>query len=218
MLKNEINTNSTLTPAMTDAPLLIGICGKMGSGKSTVAEHIEKQRTMWSFGFADPLKSMCMASFELSHDQMCTQKGKATLDPRWGVTPRTILQRMGTDVVRDMFPAMFPEAGLDQESLWIRLARNKVETAHSDNCSVVISDVRFPDEARFIHEAGGQLWRIDRPEQNDQDDNDAAPRHASENVDALAKYVDHVLANTGTIEQLHQQATALLGDVTDSNR
>jgi hypothetical protein len=62
---------------------------------------------------------------------------------------RGLLQRMGTEVGRQMFG----------EQVWINKAMEIAE--REDN--VVFSDVRFHNEADAILRAGGRLWRVTRP-------------------------------------------------------
>tara|TARA_E500000331_G_scaffold206374_1_gene197935 strand:- start:1684 stop:2223 length:540 start_codon:yes stop_codon:yes gene_type:complete len=69
--------------------------------------------------------------------------------------------------------------------------------------SVVITDVRYPNEADAIQSAGGTLIRIDRPD---------VPRldHPTEN--ALDDYdFDHVIDNSGSVEELCDAVRAIVG-------
>lgn len=66
---------------------------------------------------------------------------------------------------------------------------------------LVVSDLRFPNEARRVHELGGICVRIDRP--------DVKLRHGSD--DELRGFGgwDAVIENTGTVADLEAQAVAI---------
>jgi hypothetical protein len=65
------------------------------------------------------------------------------------LTPRWVLQYWGTEVCRHGF----------HDDIWIASVENKMRKT-ADN--IVISDVRFPNEIRAIHNAGGVVVRIKR--------------------------------------------------------
>lgn len=121
---------------------------------------------------------------------------KEVVDPRWGFSPRWALQRLGTEGIRNSIG----------DGVWIRAAKLRVERLFERNKQhsnvlagqlegVVISDVRFPNEADAIREWGGQVWRVVRPGMP------LVEAHVSET--AMDDYVvDHVIPNDGTLEDL----------------
>jgi hypothetical protein len=67
---------------------------------------------------------------------------------------------------------------------------------------VVISDVRFPNEAEAIKKLGGSVWRINRRNHS------AANGHTSEH--ALDNYMfNHVIYNDGTVDDLTDEVFML---------
>jgi len=60
------------------------------------------------------------------------------------------LQLIGTEALRNNF----------QQDLWFITVQNRIRKNPDQN--VVISDVRFPNEIKFIQEHGGKLIRINR--------------------------------------------------------
>lgn len=81
---------------------VIGIVGPAGSGKSSVAGYMRDAYGAKLYAFARPLKEMCRAAFDLSEAQVWgTQAEKEAIDPRYGVSARWILQRVGTDGLGD---------------------------------------------------------------------------------------------------------------------
>lgn len=73
----------------------------------------------------------------------------------------------------------------------------------SEGSNVAIPDVRFPDEANAIRDAGGILIRIDRAD---------IPKIDHPNESALDDYdYDHVIENNGTKQQLGEAVRAITG-------
>lgn len=138
--------------------LLVGITGHMGSGKTTVAKYLINQQNFVEKSFADPLKAACKALFLFSDEQVFgTQEQKATPDPRWfGCSPRTALQFVGTELLRNNLDQIMPGLGqavfVHHFKLWFE--------SQSDN--VVLHDVRFLNEAKALKDLGGIVIRIRR--------------------------------------------------------
>jgi hypothetical protein len=81
---------------------------------------------------------------------------------------------------------------------WVMIARAETQRIMADDRSVVIDDVRFPNEAAMIRDLGGELWRIDRPGVTYSGD------HSSEGgLEDIT--TDRVIANDGTIAQLKEK-------------
>lgn len=129
---------------------LIGLCGFKGSGKSTAAEYLE-QRDYRTIALASPLKKACQIIFHLSDSQVYDSEGKKKVDPRWGMTPREILQLFGTEVGRTF-----------SSDVWIKSLTEYIDKKDHDKW--VIDDVRFPNEADFIRDVGGRVIGINRKE------------------------------------------------------
>ena len=102
--------------------------------------------------------------FLLSHNQVYgSGQEKEAVDDRWGVSPRYILQRVGTNLMRDQLAAAAPELSMGKDAtLWVRCFRLWLGRFNTPQ-KVVVPDVRFEDEAAFIRELGGTLIRIVRP-------------------------------------------------------
>lgn len=147
--------------------MLIGIVGCKGSGKSTVAELVKKFRPRTKIiALADPIKRFAAEVFDFSQEQLNGEsKSRDEVDDRYNVSPRKVLQGIGTDMVRNIYPDAWIELGL-------RRARSALEgscakpTGSSFSASwemelydtVVIPDVRFLNEMQAIVNAGGELW------------------------------------------------------------
>jgi hypothetical protein len=76
---------------------------------------------------------------------------------------------------------------------------------------VVISDVRFLNEANAIKMMNGQVWRVNRPNVL------AANDHASEiEMDSFNNF-DVVITNDTTIDELFLELTGLMNGITSHN-
>lgn len=67
---------------------------------------------------------------------------------QWGPETRQLMQRLGTDVMRDMYGS----------NVWVDHLGARI--AHKN---VVVTDVRFDNEAAWINEMGGELYQVVRP-------------------------------------------------------
>lgn len=139
--------------------MIIGISGKQGSGKSTLTELLlERLGPGWErASLGDALKREVSNVFDIPLELMYTQEGKNTLViipqhildqyptvfKRAAYLVREILQLWGTDVRRAEDP-----------DYWTRQL-----TAESEN--VIVDDIRFVDEADFIHRQRGLLFRLE---------------------------------------------------------
>jgi dephospho-CoA kinase len=136
---------------MSSKPLLIGLSGKAGAGKSTVGDYLAGAHGYAQFAFAGALKEVVQTAFHFTEAQMVL--GKEAVDPRWGVSPRWCLQWLGTEVLRAKWP-----------DIWIRHLRQEILDFLSINGQrpIVVTDVRFRDEAEALKAMGAVLVRIER--------------------------------------------------------
>lgn len=181
---------STQTPAAYTTPkLIIGFTGLAGSGKDTCAHMASKHRLASSHAFVRPLKSAMRELFGLSEAQLYGNQ-KEVVDPRWGKTPRELLQWFGTDVVRNQF---------DQD-FFLKRMKSDLDSALD---VALVTDVRFDNEAELIRGLGGKIVHIHRPS------NERRSDHVSES--GVAKHlVDVVIVNDGTLEELEMKVRELI--------
>lgn len=172
---------------------LVGLTGRKGSGKDTVGALLRRVYGFRTLAFADPLKAAAREWYGLTREQTDGPLNlKEATDPRWGLSPREILQRLGTEVGRSIHP-----------ETWTRYALRRIDG--DPRARWAVTDVRFPNEADAIRLHGGFLIRIDRP-------GFATGRHeehASERVDEVL--VDHVLVNDGTLDDLARRLADVVG-------
>ena len=138
--------------------MIIGITGKIGSGKTTAAEYL-KTKGFVEYSMAGPLKKIGEI-FHFTHDQLYgTQEQKLQINEHWEISSRHFLQKFGTEVCRGALPEAIPDMKIGS-TLWVRLF--EIEQAMHPNTNYVISDIRFLDEAASIIRLGGKIIRIER--------------------------------------------------------
>lgn len=188
-------------------PFYVGVCGYKGAGKDTMATRLVER---WGFerrALADPLKQAAAAIFGFTQDQLYGDL-KEAVDPYWNLSPRQVLQWLGTEGCREAVGGRAVESGAwsedERNGLWIRA----LDRACRGLPRVVVPDVRYTNEAQFILDQGGLLVRVDRPGYG-------PGEHKSEHLD---QWWDEArswsrcwrLHNASNIDALHQAADDLL--------
>jgi hypothetical protein len=200
---------------------VIGVCGLIGSGKGTVADMLVDEHDFKKLSFADALKDGAASIFGydramLEGDTKESREWREIPDPFWTeemgreITPRYILQVMGTECMRTGF----------YQGIWVSLVKKKI--LDNPRTNWVIPDTRFGNEVRMIRKVGGQVWQVRRGELPDwwetaQAANSDTFLHAPECGEVMEKlgihasewswvkedkYFDAILENEGTLEDL----------------
>lgn len=208
---------------------LIGIGGKLASGKDTVADFLVESRGWVKLNMSGPLHDAALAlnpwiqvtledsfNFERKHSDIIRPGYYTyqTLTEMFGYTTakevgeyRAFLQRLGTEVGRDMF----------DKNLWVNIASKHISQFRQQGYDVVITGIRFPNEFEMIRnnrdldgngEPGLLLW-VKRPSLELNASNNT-PQHASEQLDSDG--FDLEINNNGTLEELYNLTDALVAD------
>lgn len=127
---------------------IIAITGLKRSGKDTLADYIVEKYGFTKVKIADPLKDICKQLFGLTDSQVETDE-KEVVDANWGVTPRQILQFVGTEMFQWKLQELMPDIG---RAFWMR---QLLQTHTNDN--IVISDMRFVHEYNILKAAQPDL-------------------------------------------------------------
>lgn len=143
--------------------MIIGITGRIGSGKDTIAEYLIANYGYQRMSYASTLKDAVAAIFHWDREMLegSTKESREIreqVDEWWAkrldmphLTPRWVLQYFGTDVCRKAF----------HDDIWIASLENKLAKI-GDN--VVISDCRFPNELNSLKRLGATTIRVERGE------------------------------------------------------
>ena len=175
---------------MVGGRILIGLTGAKYSGKDTLADHLCHSHGFIKYALADPLKEVCKSLFGLRDEQLWGDL-KEENDPRYDKTPRQLLQILGTDCIRQKV----------RDDFWV--ARWQAWLDNAPHTRVVVSDVRFQNEIRAIHDNGGVVLRIERPCLRRSDS------HVSEQTHTLGG-IDHTILNDLAPADMHRRFDALL--------
>lgn len=180
---------------------IIGLTGKKRSGKDTVATFLTKHYGFEQIAFATPLKQACQQIFTLSDAQLHDQTLKETIDPRWGVSPRKLLQTIGTELFREQLKRVLPEITIPTDmELWCYCTALRIRALPTPR-RIVFTDIRYEDEAKLVTDLGGILVRIDRQIEQSTD------THASETCDIQSQFT---IVNDGTLEELEAKSLSLV--------
>ena len=184
--------------------MIIGIVGYIGSGKGTVGDILVRDHQYTKFAFADALKDATSQIFMwprglLEGDSNASRTFREKVDPWWSmklgyeVTPRLILQKMGTESCRHGIA----------DNIWIAALEKRIQ-GYDD---VVISDCRFPNEIDFIRSAGGIIVQVKRGD--DPTPEELSKLHISET--AWNSYEpDYIIHNEGSLTDLKEHVNSYL--------
>jgi rhodanese-related sulfurtransferase len=166
---------------------LIGLTGLRRSGKDTAAQVLVEDG-FENIKFAGALKEMLRTYLAYvgvdggrveSYIEGPEKEFATSLFE--GKTTRYAMQTLGTEWGRELIGT----------NIWVNAAIARAKQFDK----VVVSDVRFPNEAVAIKAAGGTIIRISRPGQ-------VADSHPSESLIQSIQH-DLLIANIGTIQDLH---------------
>jgi hypothetical protein len=183
---------------MATEKIIIGITGKKRHGKDTLGDLLISKKNFIKFAFADPLKLACKEIFNFSDEQLYGND-KEIEDDFWKITPRQILQYVGTELFRNQIGNILPET---KENIWIKVMEKKVESSKEDK--IVITDVRFPNEVEMVKKLGGIVIKVVRPSLSIQEHSE----HISEAIDQLD--VDFTVINDKTPEDLYNAVIKII--------
>lgn len=145
--------------------MIIGLVGFAGSGKGTVGDILVDRYDYSKLSFADAVKDATSAIFGwprnlLEGDTDASRKFREEKDDFWSarfgydVTPRHMLQLMGTEAGREVF----------HTDLWVHTVERRIKYKQEweFETNFVIPDVRFPNEIEAIRKMGGFVVRVKR--------------------------------------------------------
>lgn len=183
--------------------IILGLTGRAGCGKDTVADILVRDHGYKRIAFADPLRAM---AYDLNpivdwHGRAPVRLQHVVDREGWDIAKRIypevrgILQRVGTDMVRNHVSPTF----------WVDRAMEILATAEPDS-KWAVTDCRFANEAKAIEDVGWVI-EISRPGVTPLPGN-----HASE-AGVPGNLISFGLENDGTIEQLAEKVGWLAGYV-----
>lgn len=176
--------------------MIIAFAGQANSGKDTAALYLVKRHNFVKYGFADPLKRGLNAMFGWQPHQWLDREWKEQDDPMLGFSPRKAAQTLGTEWGRKML----------RDDLWVQVATIFHEGLQKLGQGMVISDLRYDNEAEWVKARGGKIIVLLRRVAGIQTE---LKEHSSEKG-ISEKLVDFYLDNNGNIHQLYGKVEELL--------
>lgn len=171
--------------------MITGISGHMGSGKSTVAQHIAEQSDFREDSFAHSLRLVMSAITSIPIEETYSVEDKNKMIPLLGITRGRFLQDIGM---------LFRQY---RENIWVESVQLRWMANHKDN--LLLSDVRFPNEVAFVESNGGSVLRLERDVIDNGDTRDK--NHSSETSLDDHPFI-HTIYNNGTLSELHEKVDA----------
>ena len=158
--------------------VVCGISGKIGSGKTTLADALQISFPSSSTkvivrNFADSLKEEVALHLNVGVALCYSHEGKNTYLPDYGMTVGEFLQQWGTRL-RDLHPQIWV---LAVQSFIDRCVR---DTAGYARTVVLIGDCRFPNEVEWVHSVGGKVVRLNGDPANERARSTRDLNHISE--------------------------------------
>jgi len=199
---------------MTTLPALIGFGGKPGSGKDTAADHLVDNDDFTKVNMSTAIAELAalinpimghapgirgfFGKLERYNDVVAR---RGFTDAKNHREVRSSLQNIGTGV-RDIVDA----------NVWATIAAEVIQAHRGAGRPVVLSGVRYPNEADVISDAGGTLVWVARPGLAE----DTNSAHAVENSISRSDF-DVVIDNDGTIDQLHSRTEAVFASIVEAS-
>ena len=180
--------------------MIIGISGRMGSGKDTVAKMIQEidakyrgeEKSIWEIKkYASALKKIASiltgvpeTMFEIPEFKEKNMPENWRNTNGYLMTYREFLQRLGTEAVRNNI----------HHNAWVNALMSSC--TYKDNW--IITDVRFQNEMDAIKKKNGIIIRVIRPDQEHKS------YHISENA-LDSENFDFVIENEGGLTELRNK-------------
>ena len=178
---------------------IIGIGGYAGAGKDAVADILENKHGFYRTFMSAPVHEMlCVLDPEIEvrhgvvfrYSELIRQLGYARAKELPEV--RRLLQVLGTEVGRDMI----------DPDIWVLQMHEKLSSYKPDD-NIVVTGIRFQNEADMIRRLQGELWWVMRP--------GYGPVNAHPSDNSLTKQVfDMIVFNDADLPYLKKHVTALL--------
>lgn len=142
--------------------MLIGIVGKAGAGKTTLAGIATKIDSQGRFLFEEycmstPLKRIAEIIGFNYQELYGSQADKLKINLELGVCSREFMQIFGSEIMCKDLPGRIKMN--TPGGIWCTLARNHIKKTRGN---IIISDIRFQNEADLVKECGGILIHITR--------------------------------------------------------
>jgi len=204
---------------------IVGIGGKLASGKDAIADRLVDEHGWMKFGMSDALADATYTlnpwirldtylgwrnRFTASVARLFRRSPKPVfVKYQWLVDAygyvhakeesevRNFLQKFGTEVGRKM---------LSDGDLWTEIMKRKIKAAAATGVpGIIVTGVRFPNELALFEDLDAETWWVNRPALK----STVNATHASENSVSAVDF-DRVIVNDGTLSDLYHKVDDLV--------
>lgn len=183
--------------------MLLGLIGPAQSGKTTIADTLTEHHGFAQVAFADPLRTMAYHLNPhvrtLEGDLVPYQMVLDTYGYEWA--------KANTNA-RDYLVSLGAGARMILgEDIWLNSALRRAHEHLKEGRSVVVTDVRYLNEAQAIRDVCGELWYVTRTGV------EAANQEELRSINEVWRKVEgiRIIPNTGTEDDLRTQVANAIG-------
>lgn len=176
-------------------PKIIILAGKARAGKDTTAEQIKEYCKQ---------NNLKVVNLQFSYYIKMYAKFITDWDGSEETKPRTILQQLGTDIIRDKIDNYF----------FIKRIIEDIKVLSYFADVITISDARLPEELDEVYNAYPNVTKINIVRNNyDNNLNQQEIKHRTEiSLDNYTNY-NYTIENNGTIEELNIKTNEILKNI-----
>lgn len=203
---------------------IIGIGGKLASGKDAISDHLVEKHGWVKLGMSDALAEALYIldpQIETIDQHRVPRRlfgfiplGHKTVEKVGVVRYSTIFDRLGyvkakeVPEVRRLLQKLGTEVGrkIISESVWTDIVVRRAKEAAKTAPGVIITGIRYPNELDMItDELEGELWWVVRPSLA----KGSNAGHSSENSVHETDF-DRTIRNDGTLEDLYKKIDTII--------
>ncbi len=176
-------------------PIIIMLAGKARAGKDTTANFIKE--------YADS-NDLKIVNLQFSYYIKMYAKLLTNWDGSEDTKPRTLLQQLGTDIIRDRIDNYF----------FIDRIINDIKVLSYFADIITISDTRLPEELDKIYNTYNKVVKINIVRDNYNNNlNEMETQHRTEtSLDNYSDY-NYVIENNGTLDELKNKINDILKEI-----
>jgi hypothetical protein len=127
---------------------------------------------------------MLIEYFGFTKEQMYNQELKEQIDSFWEITPRKLMQLVGTEMFRKNF----------RYDVWVKVLEKKF--VNDNNSVFIVPDIRFDNEAELILKYNGIIIKVNREQERISTSSHDSEKGINDNL------VTCEINNNGTLEDL----------------
>ena len=185
--------------------MIIGLLGKKGSGKDTVADYLVSKYGFTKYAFADKIRDILKILFNFTDDDFLPENKEKIIN-EWNVSPRKALQLIGTEFGQEFIPTHMSEIMDDSNSskdFWVK--HFLIWYKQNLDKNIVISDVRFEHECNILNSLDSKIWKLVR----ETTIYGTESHILEEGIDTI-KSIDNIIYNNLGIAELHSNIDVLI--------